>query len=435
MNEDQALVYTGDCANGQGTCAWPNGDKYEGAWVNKLYHGQGKYSWARGDTYEGEWRGGVIQGQGRMRFSSSSQYEGSWFKAEPHGLGTWSWSCGGSWRGHFAKGKPVPIARKTSITSGDNAREDHAIWMLGARLNLPCVQAPGPSKSERHARAVPPRILQAAELAQMQSEDAVLTEVNVRWRNEAVAKERLRRARTKARRRTKDSRVQARSLCVCGAQKMNAPCICEGVVGRPSTRASSRASARSAGGRVNAMSSGAARPATRASSRVARATQGTRRVRGRQGNVVAQRSATGERPATTLGLRRGNVLRKAISSAASSSSLSPLGRTATPSSLPALRREARSPALLVSFSSAPSSPAAVVNFSALVNGTPKQLTKRSLSNSPSHSRNASVASSRVHSRRSSQTGGCPLPSSMPNEIVKRLEALPAVYRLDHEIEK
>ena len=114
----QDVQYTGDCANGQGTCTLANGDKYEGAWVNKLYHGHGKYSWSRGDTYEGEWRKGVIQGQGRMRFSSSAQYDGLWTNAEPHGPGTWPWSCGGSWRGSFAKGRPVKRPSGTPGASG-----------------------------------------------------------------------------------------------------------------------------------------------------------------------------------------------------------------------------------------------------------------------------------------------------------------------------
>ena len=126
MSNDQAVEYTGDCANGQGTCTLANGDKYEGAWANKLYHGHGTYSWARGDTYEGEWRGGVIQGQGRMRFSSSAQYEGRWANSEPHGPGTWSWSCGGSWRGCFAKGRPAPGRPKETPPPAVEAYSVHA---------------------------------------------------------------------------------------------------------------------------------------------------------------------------------------------------------------------------------------------------------------------------------------------------------------------
>ena len=155
MDNSKAAVYSGDCANGQGTCTLPNGDKYEGSWVNNLYHGQGKYSWSRGDVYEGEWHGGVIQGQGRMRFSSSAQYEGRWFNAEPHGPGTWSWACGGSWRGCFSKGKPVHGARSTACASGI-AGDSQAIWALGTQRGLPCVYAPGPSRNERHRRSVPP---------------------------------------------------------------------------------------------------------------------------------------------------------------------------------------------------------------------------------------------------------------------------------------
>ena len=427
MSNDQAVEYTGDCANGQGTCTLANGDKYEGAWANKLYHGHGTYSWARGDTYEGEWRGGVIQGQGRMRFSSSAQYEGRWANSEPHGPGTWSWSCGGSWRGHFAKGKPVRSARRAPAASGGDAGEEQGVWALGERRNLPCVRAPGPSKNERHARTIPPRILQAAELAQMQAEDAVLTEVNVRWRREAVPKDRLKRACKKVWEGGQAGRAQERGSCICGALLMGVPCICEGMVGRRSTR----------------------------------------RGRSRHSATVVQR--TGKRLAPlSPGLRRGNVLGKAPTRAAPASSSPALKKAlsrSTPSStrrlkpslLPALGEDlsrsapsltrrlncaaaaAALPALRkASCRAVPSSPVSVclLNFSALVTGIPKQLTKRSLPGTPystptgplAHSRNASANSSRAQSRRPSQSGGRLTPS-FPNEVVERLETLPAVHHL------
>ena len=118
----------------------------------------------------------------------------------------------------------------------------------------------------------------------------------------------------------------------------------------------------------------------------------------------------GERPLTSLGLRRGNTRGQAPSQSAARTPATPLGRAAPPSSSP---------------SSSPS--VAVVSFSVI--GTPKKLAQRSLSGSPcgtptgtlARSRNASAA----NSRRSSRSGGLPLPSSFPNEVAKRLESVTA----------
>ena len=48
--------------NGWGTYYWPNGDWYEGEWVDGQRTGQGTYHWADGTTSTGPWTNGVDVG-------------------------------------------------------------------------------------------------------------------------------------------------------------------------------------------------------------------------------------------------------------------------------------------------------------------------------------------------------------------------------------
>jgi hypothetical protein len=38
------------------TIELPNGDRYEGTFLNKERHGHGVYEYANGDRYEGDWQ-------------------------------------------------------------------------------------------------------------------------------------------------------------------------------------------------------------------------------------------------------------------------------------------------------------------------------------------------------------------------------------------
>jgi hypothetical protein len=43
---------------------YTNGDKYEGSWVEGVYHGKGKFTSNFGDTYLGSWQNGKCHGYG-----------------------------------------------------------------------------------------------------------------------------------------------------------------------------------------------------------------------------------------------------------------------------------------------------------------------------------------------------------------------------------
>ena len=52
------LTLCGLMYNGQGILTWPNGDIYEGQWINGQRHGQGILTWVSGDKYAGQWING-----------------------------------------------------------------------------------------------------------------------------------------------------------------------------------------------------------------------------------------------------------------------------------------------------------------------------------------------------------------------------------------
>lgn len=79
----------GDCANGMGVYAWPNGDRFEGAWSDGLRHGFGVHTTkADGSRYEGAWVGGAREGFGVWTaLDGSATYAGVWRGDAREGLG------------------------------------------------------------------------------------------------------------------------------------------------------------------------------------------------------------------------------------------------------------------------------------------------------------------------------------------------------------
>jgi len=69
---------------------FPNGDTYQGDWLNAKMEGKGKYTFANGKFYEGEFIAGLFEGKGIMDYGNKSVYEGEWKSGLPHGEGKFS---------------------------------------------------------------------------------------------------------------------------------------------------------------------------------------------------------------------------------------------------------------------------------------------------------------------------------------------------------
>jgi hypothetical protein len=64
---------------------WPNGDVYDGTWLNGSMHGLGSFSFANGSTYVGEFKWGLRHGQGKFTFANRAfEYDWSWHHSK-HG--------------------------------------------------------------------------------------------------------------------------------------------------------------------------------------------------------------------------------------------------------------------------------------------------------------------------------------------------------------
>ncbi len=80
--EIQSGCITGDCLNGQGVFAYPNGSRYDGQFLQGKPEGWGRFHYIDGDTYIGTFKAGYPHGRGRMEFKDGKTKEGQWREGE-----------------------------------------------------------------------------------------------------------------------------------------------------------------------------------------------------------------------------------------------------------------------------------------------------------------------------------------------------------------
>jgi hypothetical protein len=87
---------------------YPNGDIYEGEWLNDKKHGQGKMTYANGDIYYGDWKNDKKHGQGIMAYVNADYvYEGGWLNDKKHGQGIMVYANGDVYDGDWVNDEPV----------------------------------------------------------------------------------------------------------------------------------------------------------------------------------------------------------------------------------------------------------------------------------------------------------------------------------------
>jgi len=85
----------GNCQNGKGEKAWPNGDRYEGGWKNGTKNGLGNYTWSGGKMkYQGEYKDDLFDGQGNFTWTNGDTYQGGWKNDLKDGWGTYTYANG-----------------------------------------------------------------------------------------------------------------------------------------------------------------------------------------------------------------------------------------------------------------------------------------------------------------------------------------------------
>lgn len=87
----ESFVYEGDMymgkRNGQGKIAYKNGEVYEGEWHHDLMEGKGVYYFSPSFNYKGQFVQGKFEGNGVLS-TPEGVYEGTFKNGKPHGKGT-----------------------------------------------------------------------------------------------------------------------------------------------------------------------------------------------------------------------------------------------------------------------------------------------------------------------------------------------------------
>lgn len=78
----QSGCLAGDCKNGPGIFAYPDGSKYEGNFVHGKFEGAGVFSFSNGDEYTGNFKENYPDGQGTRKLKDGSLESGEWSQGE-----------------------------------------------------------------------------------------------------------------------------------------------------------------------------------------------------------------------------------------------------------------------------------------------------------------------------------------------------------------
>ncbi len=81
----QSGCITGNCRNGEGVFAFPDGSKYEGQFLNGRIDGWGTWFYPNGDKYVGTFRNNYAHGKGTLYRTDSTRVSGDWVEGEFRG--------------------------------------------------------------------------------------------------------------------------------------------------------------------------------------------------------------------------------------------------------------------------------------------------------------------------------------------------------------
>lgn len=95
--------------NGYGVYTWPDGDRYEGNFMDDKKHGYGTYRYAHGSVYTGTWSADMANGRGSFKWSNGDMFDGNWKNDLRNGKGTYTWADGTRYTGYFKDDKIIGI--------------------------------------------------------------------------------------------------------------------------------------------------------------------------------------------------------------------------------------------------------------------------------------------------------------------------------------
>ncbi|KAG7260673.1 hypothetical protein CRUP_015495 [Coryphaenoides rupestris] len=90
--------------HGSGQATLPNGDSYQGLYVEGRRSGQGTYRFKNGARYIGDFCNNIKHGQGTFYYPDGSTYEGSWVEDMRQGHGIYTYANGDKYDGEDGQG-------------------------------------------------------------------------------------------------------------------------------------------------------------------------------------------------------------------------------------------------------------------------------------------------------------------------------------------
>lgn len=131
LQHSNGYKYEGDWLDGmfhgKGLEILPDGSYYAGEWRFNVRHGQGVETLANGTVVVGEWLEGQLTGKIFATLPNQDTYAGGWLEGEPHGSGCYtSASSGAVFTGEFERGKRHGFGAETR-----NDQTVRGTWLNG----------------------------------------------------------------------------------------------------------------------------------------------------------------------------------------------------------------------------------------------------------------------------------------------------------------
>ena len=129
ITENEETKTTSRGYSGKAVAMYPNGDTYDGEFMDGTREGRGVYTYAATvEKYDGEWKNNLKHGIGKMTYSKAGVYNGFWENGRRHGEGVFTYSNQDIYSGWWKFGEKEGTACYTFA----NGMKLYGEWWSGA---------------------------------------------------------------------------------------------------------------------------------------------------------------------------------------------------------------------------------------------------------------------------------------------------------------
>ena len=128
--ENNETKFTSRGYSGRAIANYPNGDIYDGYFVEGQREGRGTYYYAiNGEKFDGEWVNNSKHGIGKMTYAKAGEYNGFWENGRRHGEGIFTYSNGDVYSGWWKFGEKEGTGTYTFASTGMKLKGDSSTGM------------------------------------------------------------------------------------------------------------------------------------------------------------------------------------------------------------------------------------------------------------------------------------------------------------------